>query len=272
MTKSFIPGIELNETAASGRSDTSPGAFLTGVLNTLHSLTTIQPCVTSKAVINAISASGKTVTIVPARQTRFSAGNLTPNAATDADNPRAATAPGKPVEDSSDLGIGGGSNSTVQFTPQDWDSPSSASLDVADEVLLHELIHAMRQARGLEDNTLLVAPMPMMRRGEGALTGQMLGTTDQPTKLSQIYHSIEDFCSILIANIYRSENNRPGLVRDHYARGPRELGYPLTNGRNFLSVWRPQIERLQREMPDVCGPIAAVPCHFNPIRETRLTS
>jgi hypothetical protein len=175
-----------------------------------------------------------------------------------------------PVEDSNEVGVGGGSDSTVRFTPQDWDPPSSNSLDTADEVLLHELVHALRQARGLEDDTLLLAPLAMMRRGEGSLSGQKLGTTDQPTKLSQIYHSIEDFCAILIANIYRSENNRPGLVRDHYARGPKELGYPLTNARNFLSVWRPQIDRLQREMPDVCGQIATVPCHFNPIRETRL--
>jgi hypothetical protein len=90
----------------------------------------------------------------------------------------------------------------------------------------------------------------------------------------------------------RSENLRVGLVRDHLGprprrgepagtpdkpfRDPREetraLGYPLTNPRNFLTMWRPQIQRLFDELSvnATIPKIQGVRCAFNPFFELLL--
>jgi hypothetical protein len=264
---SLVPGIFLDDALAAGRSDIIEQSWRQGVQYILRCLYSYHPCLTSRSVLNAIPRSGRTVTIVPERQSRFSSGTISPNDTTTPTDDMAASAPGKQSEQGS-IGTGGGSNAIITFTPQDFDQPfSSLSLDVADEALLHELVHVVLQAKGSEDNTPLVAPIEIVRRGEGSEFAQRLGTTPSPHKYSQIYHNIEEFCAVLVTNIYRSENNRPGLTRDHYGRGSKELAWPLTNARNFLTVWRPQISRLFGEMIDVFGPIAKVQCHFNPVAE-----
>jgi hypothetical protein len=267
ITKSFVPGIFLDNSLAVDRSDITEQSWRDGIEYILSCLYSYQPCTTSRSVLHAISRSGRTVTIMPEKQSRFSSGRITPNATTTPTDDTAASAAGKQSEQGS-IGVGGGSDVIITFNSQDFESPSSSkSLDAADEVLLHELVHAVRQVKGFEDNAPLVAPIEILRRGEGAETAQRLGTTSPPHKYTQIYHNIEEFCAILITNIYRSENGRPGLIRDHYGRGPKELAWPLTNARNFLTVWRPQISRIFGEMNDVCRPVAEVQCHFNPFGE-----
>jgi hypothetical protein len=161
MLRTFIVGINTDASAARSRPDITPTSWQAGVDYALHCLTTIAPCITSKAVIDAISGSGKSVTITPSAQTRFASGRIEANAGTSPDDDSAATAAGKPTE-KGNKGAGGGSNCTIEFTPEDFDAPagSSSSLNVTDEALLHELVHAMRQVRGIEDSTTLVAPLP----------------------------------------------------------------------------------------------------------------
>jgi hypothetical protein len=118
----------------------------------------------------------------------------------------------------------------------------------------------------LEDSFPLDAPFEILRRGSGSITQLMTHTTStQPNRHSQIYKEYEEFVAILVTNIYRSENKRVGLRRDWV--GDQELVFPLTNARNFLTVWRPQIDRLCGEMHLLCNQLAAVECAFNPIFE-----
>jgi hypothetical protein len=159
-----------------------------------------------------------------------------------------------------------------------------------DEVLLHELVHALRQGLGQEDNATL--PPPRSDMGLGGITeleGNPSTPWPAPTTITQVYNNIEEFVAILITNIYRSENRRDGLVRDHLApqplqgdppdtpehpfRDPAEktvrLGWPLTKPRNFMTLWKTQIAQLYRDLDGVhvATKIANVPCDFNPFAE-----
>ena len=129
-------------------------------------------------------------------------------------------------------------------------------------------------------------PRPSVRL---SVRGIIVGGRRRPHHATQVYQNLEEFAAILITNIYRSENLRTGLVRDHLGprprrgepagtpakpfRDPREetssLGYPLTNPRNFLTMWRPQIERLFDELSvnATIQKIQGVRCSFNPFFE-----
>ena len=85
-----------------------------------------------------------------------------------------------------------------------------------------------------------------------------------------MYDTLEEFAAIVITNIYRSENGRQGLRRDHLVDQDikdQPLSPPLTNPRTFLTVWRAQLERLQSELPHLCNQLARIECPFNPIFE-----
>ena len=250
------------------RSDITASQWEGGVLDVIQDLL-LQPCQTSTAVLDAIGQTGKTVTVSPERQPLLP-GKSDANAHADPVDPVAATiAGGTPDPPQNPLvpGTGRGSEVVLKFTAQDWEpSSSTASLKAVDETLLHELVHASRQTSGLEDSLPLEAPFEVLRRGSGSVSQLMTQTTStRPNKHSQIYNEYEEFVAILVTNIYRSENKRVGLRRDHL--GDFELAFPLTNARNFLTVWRPQIDRLCGEMHLLCNQLAAVECHFNPIFE-----
>jgi hypothetical protein len=249
------------------RPDVTRDQWETGVTTTIGELFAQSPCETSRAVLTAIESAAKLVTIVPERQPLLP-GLSDANASANPVDPQAATRPGgTPERGAAGTGTGGGSGVRLTFTPQDWErSTSAASLRARDETLLHELVHACRQIRGLENSGPISAPFEVLRRGDGTVVQLMTGATAKPTIHSQIYNDSEEFIAILITNIYRSENGRQGLRRDHLG-GNSQLVYPLTNARNFLTVWRPQIARLCAQMKVVCDTIAQVPCHFNPIFE-----
>jgi len=253
---------------ATVRNDITASEWENGVLDAIQDLQ-LPPCRTSVALLDAIGRSGKTVTISPERQPLLP-GKTDANAHADPIDPVAATITGgtpDPLPNPPVPGTGAGSDVILNFAAQDWEpSSSTATLKAVDETLLHELVHAFRQASGLEDSFRLDAPFDVLRRGSGSVTQLMTQTTaTRPNKHSQIYNEYEEFVAILITNIYRSENKRVGLRRDHV--GDFELAFPLTNARNFLTVWRPQIDRLCGEMHAVCNQLAAVECHFNPIFE-----
>ncbi|MFO1352770.1 MAG: hypothetical protein U1F68_19675 [Gammaproteobacteria bacterium] len=265
----------------------------TGVINTLQLLYSTPPCRSSTAVIDALRATGKTVTIVPfTLKPHDTAGERLKaklNAGAVADDIPAATVPGKRSDELPDWayqqiaaapegperdkviarfsGTGAGSDSKLYFTAQDWATASGAAgLDAVDETLLHELVHSLRQAKGQEDPDHLLAPFPVLRGGEKDDRGN-----DTPqTQLSQRYDTLEEFAAIVITNIYRSENGRQGLRRHHLVDDNQKdppLAPPLTNPRTFLTVWRAQLERLQRELPLLCDQIAPIDCPFNPLFE-----
>jgi hypothetical protein len=135
-------------------------------------------------------------------------------------------------------GSGRGSESVVYFTSQDH---VGGNLKLPggrpDEVLLHELVHALRQGLG----KWLCAPM------------------------DDNFDTVEDFYAILVANIYRSENRYTTLRKDH--RGFQPLAPPLNNEGEYYKEYRERIDRFIQEMPDpFCNALAVVSCQFNPIR------
>lgn len=275
--------------------DMTPEQWHQGVKRALDLLAE-PPCATSKAILDAIAASGKRVSIIPSAKRAVAVGTSKEfgNAGALPTDSRAAAAPGRPTEDDPPLtGVGGGSDSVLEFVAQDWeDAGSGASFKAVDEVLLHELVHSLRQMQGQEDNTELVAPWAGGRVGSASTVTLMTGGGPPPTALTQVYQNLEEFAAILITNIYRAENVRVGLVRDHLGprprrgepagtkdrpfRDPREetraLGYPLTNPRNFLTMWRPQITRLFDELSvnATIQKIQGVRCGFNPFFELLL--
>jgi hypothetical protein len=275
--------------------DMTPEQWHQGVKQAL-ALLSEPPCSTSKAILDAIAASGKRVTIIPSAKRAIAVGASKEfgNAGARPEVSERAAAKGRPTEDDPPLtGIGGGSDSVLEFVAQDWeDAGSGASFKAVDEVLLHELVHSLRQMLGKEDNTELVAPWSVSRLGKASTVELMTGGGPPPTALTQVYQNLEEFAAILITNIYRSENLRTGLVRDHLGPRPRRgepagtpakpfrdpkeetrsLGYPLTNPRNFLTMWRPQIERLFDELSfnATIQKIQGVRCSFNPFFELLL--
>lgn len=271
----------------------SQGQWEDGVVGTLKLLALSPPCLTSSAVIKALSAVGKGVTIIPftLKPNETALGKLPAklNAGAIADDVPAATMPGKLSDELPDAaikaiaatpegperdklvdglrGTGAGSSSKLFFTAQDWAPATGAAwLDAVDETLLHELVHSLRQAKGQEDPDHLLAPFPVLRGGEKGTDGKE--TPQSP--LSQRYDTREEFAAILFTNIYRSENGRQGLRQHHLVDEKQKdppLSPQLSNPRNFLTVWRPQLEQLQRELPQLCDDIAAIDCPFNPVFE-----
>jgi hypothetical protein len=268
-----------------------------GVINTLEALYRVPPCDSGKAVIDDLVSTGKSkgmsVTIVPftlrSWETATAALRAKVNAGAVADDIPAATVAGKLSDDLPDsvpakinsapdgperdkmrqqyLGTGRGSSSHLKFTAQFFADPSPAvGLDAADETLLHELIHSLRQEKGQEDPDHLRASNWLMQGGEKDGSG----SPTPVTALSQVYDTLEEFAAILFTNIYRSENGRRGLRSQHIADAQGQdapLPWPLTKPRNFLTFWRPQILRLSMELPSLCKKLSQVVCPFNPLLE-----
>jgi hypothetical protein len=264
--QSFITNIYLDwDDATETRSDISPAQWEKGVVETLHELYDMAPCSTSRAVLDGIARTTRAITIVPERQPLMP-DRSDANAHADPRDPAKATRKGGTSEVGT-TGVGGGSTVRLAFVAQDWTrSAPNASLRARDETLLHELVHGLRQARGIEDSVAIPAPYAIMRKGDGSVSQLMAGQTAKPGPYSQIYNQSEEFVAIVITNIYRSENGRPGLRRDHLG-GDAPLVYPLTNPRTFMNVWHAELSRLSREMSDVCNRIAPVICPFNPLFE-----
>jgi hypothetical protein len=139
-------------------------------------------------------------------------------------------------------GTGLGSDIHVIYAMEDW-----AGLPDTDpsEVLLHELVHGLRQERGQLHNERF---RPFGR-------------------LVQNYDTIEEFYAIVIANIYRSENGQRVLRADH---GSGALSWPLTSDGVFALVYATQLDRLIDQMFLLCLHLGAIACDFNPIRRRLL--
>jgi hypothetical protein len=139
---------------------------------------------------------------------------------------------------------------TIEFTPQYYDNPAEkpSSLRHADEALLHELVHCVRELYRLDLDDTLDGFQPAPR-------------------LDQQYDNLGEFCAVVIANIYRSENVRPNLRRDHHGYLPlaKDLSIPSA----FVDFWRPALLRIQSEFAHTAffGCIARVTCAFNPFAE-----
>lgn len=144
---------------------------------------------------------------------------------------------------------GTGSNVTIWYDPATW-SNTNAKVGIdpanhyrADDILFHELIHALRMMKGLWNPVRIVN-----------------------------WDNVEDLFAIMLTNIYLSSNNRNSDLRgDH-----QKLYHPLPNSllrpserqsdQTFYLQNDTYIDGLRHSMPEICAPITAINCNWNPLK------
>ena len=139
--------------------------------------------------------------------------------------------------------LAGGIEADIRYTPGHW-IPGAVQYGgatgpggSADEVLLHELLHAVRITLGLGDCRQTQAPLHR-------------------------YDNRSEFYAVLVENVYSSETRRPPR-RDHWGhvalRDPVQYYAQPSN--------KLMIMNFCRSMPQFTRDLASVPCNFNPFRE-----
>jgi hypothetical protein len=153
-------------------------------------------------------------------------------------------------------GTGAGTGAIIEFiTPelmrslindlavrQKWSAGGDPhSLAFADEILVHELVHAIR----------IMAGMSVDRR-----------VPRQPR-----YGTIEEFFAIVVANVYRSECGRGGVRNANH--GAWETMY--LSGEHFLKLQfnRAHLRQFRRDHPHLVAELRQVETYFNPFRHMR---
>jgi hypothetical protein len=85
------------------------------------------------------------------------------------------------------------------------------------------------------------------------------------------WDTIEDLIAIMLTNIYLSSNNRGGDMRGDHDRIFHELPHSLLrpaereSDQAFYLQNSTYIDKLCQKMPDLCGPISAIQCSWNPL-------
>jgi hypothetical protein len=136
------------------------------------------------------------------------------------------------------IGTGTGSDVIVRFSATTFSAPGAPAGPGTspDEILLHEMIHGLRQMKGR-----------MVR---------------EPITVNLNMHNYEEFAAITISNVYRSELNLSPLRSDHTGFAP--LTGPTTNLATFKSTYHEWLIDLDIEQPTLCKSLTNVRCSFNP--------
>ena len=139
-------------------------------------------------------------------------------------------------------GAAGGSGSEIQFST--WNLRNRGIQGRNDEVLMHELCHALRQVYGVER---------YVRTASG-------GRDILP--MSGGYNNVEEFFAAMVTSVYSSElGRRPlGNTQDASIRDPDRLRNPPFSTR---------LRDFQRRMPDFVANMQSIPrelARFNPFR------
>jgi len=152
-----------------------------------------------------------------------------------------------------------GNNALVRFNPAMWNGDALAAVGFIakaadfkqapgvgkDEILLHEMVHGLRQIHGTTDSHK---------------------PADAPNM-----DTVEEFMAIVVSNMYRSELNRPGLRADHHGFAPLPaeqedpqvfLNQAGSGGESNLS----RMQQFKRENPNLCADLKGSPAKFNPFK------
>ncbi|HEY3741108.1 MAG TPA: M91 family zinc metallopeptidase [Bryobacteraceae bacterium] len=152
-----------------------------------------------------------------------------------------------------------GYNALVRFNPDMWTGEALAYVGFIakpadfkqapgvgkDEILLHEMVHGLRQLRGTTDSHK---------------------PADAPNM-----DTVEEFMAIVLSNVYRSELKRPGLRADHHGFAPLPaaqedpavfLSQAGVSGESNLS----RMQQFKRENPNLCADMKLSPAKFNPFK------
>jgi hypothetical protein len=150
-------------------------------------------------------------------------------------------------------------NALVRFNPAMWNPDAvewaqfigkAADFKKApgvqkDEILLHEMVHALRRMRN---------------------------TVDMHTPTDNVnWTSVEEFMAIVVSNMYRSEVGRPGLRRDHagfYAlpaeqEDPQKFLDAPGNGVDNIKI---RMLEFKKDNPDFFSDLKKCPAKFNPFK------
>jgi hypothetical protein len=143
---------------------------------------------------------------------------------------------GKDISGTPD-GTGTGTDVEIRYTPWLFTAASGGpGTNDPDEVLLHEMLHGLRQMAGVS----------------------MCGTQ------TKRYDTSEEFVAILVTNIYRSEAGRPNLRADHSFNSA--LSPALSNPANFLNQHRTDLSLMRGEQPNLFAKLQGLKhIAFNPI-------
>jgi hypothetical protein len=143
-------------------------------------------------------------------------------------------APGQPRT----IGTGTGSDTEIRFSSAIFTGPSAPTGpgSLPDEILLHEMIHGLRQMQG--------------RSAKESITG------------NPGMHNYEEFAAITISNVYRSEKGLIQLRTDHTGFAP--LTGPTTNVATFKSTYQSFLLHMDIEQPRLCQNLRQISCAFNP--------
>jgi hypothetical protein len=192
-------------------------------------LAVVQRTQAGRVVVNHISRSTRTVTIVP-----YTGGGI--NAFT---RPESRAASG-----TFSVGrVARGTNSWIEFSPAGSARPNVPQ-GRSDEILLHELSHALRQINGLV-------------RWERNAAGQRV-----PLRMAS-YGNVEEFFAAMVASVHSSQLGRPALGNNSV--------WPLRTP-NVLQQrpYSTRLREIRQRMPVFVSEIAAIPATiaaFNPFRD-----
>lgn len=135
-------------------------------------------------------------------------------------------------------GTGTGSDTIIRFSSSVFAAPGAPTGPGGspDEILLHEMIHGLRQMQG--------------RFVREAITG------------NPGMDNYEEFAAITISNVYRSEIGQSQLRSDHH--GFVTLTGPTANLSTFKSTYRQWLSFMDIEQPRLCQNLRQIRCSFNP--------
>lgn len=137
-----------------------------------------------------------------------------------------------------DTGTGTGSDTEIRFSPNTFAAPGAPKGPgtAPDEILLHEMVHGLRQMAGR------------------AIFEQVNGNPGM--------ENYEEFAAIVISNVYRSELGISPLRQDHWGFNP--LTGPTTAAATFKTTYSQYLSDMGVEQPRLCENLRKVSCAFNP--------
>lgn len=257
--QSGVANVEMNgDGIAAIRTDLTQATWEAGIKLQLHNLLYTPPFQSSRAVVNALARSGRKTQIKPAHlptaakprnayaqpkdNSVASWAGATPSGKSPlycADNPKIPGDQTGTALPGMTPGTGAGTDIDILYTAQDWISSAGDPGGRPDEILLHEMVHGLRQQRGQLLCTAKGAP-------------------------NQRYDTVEELFAIVVSNIYRSECGYKTLRSDHH--GTKPLESPLDDENKFYKRWKDEMDQLAREMTILCVHLAVVECKYNPVR------
>ncbi|MEO8052003.1 MAG: M91 family zinc metallopeptidase [Acidobacteriota bacterium] len=134
---------------------------------------------------------------------------------------------------------GAGSDATIEYSPENLSGHSPGQLH--DEILCHELCHALREIYGVE----------LLARNHGW------------RPIGGGFEDVEEFFACSVTSIYSSQWLRP-LRGNHDRAGMRDPGQME---RPPFSTY---IRMFRRQMPQFTNELAQIPAAFNPFRDLPL--